>query len=323
MWDIAIPAAANLLGGIFGANSSAKAQEAANAQNLAIARENNSFNAVQAAENRTFQAQQNQWAAAASADQASWASQVNSAEAAKNRSWQETMSNTQYQRATKDMMEAGLNPMLAVSQGGAGTPSGGQGTASGGSASGSSGSQASSSGNPHMKNTMESMPAFIQAAMNSALQVSQVDNVRADTEVKEAQKKLIQEQAGQTSSSAKNLDEQTRRVKEEVEKVKNEANLTYQQQLTEAQRYELVKAESMLKEIQQDHEKHKITNTQAQTALTKIQTFLDSMQTNKARNEQNYHGKELPSKISPALGDIGKAIGSARDAVSIGRRRGR
>lgn len=39
-------------------------------------------------------------------------------------SFQERMSNTQYQRAMKDMAEAGLNPILAYSQGGAGTPSG-------------------------------------------------------------------------------------------------------------------------------------------------------------------------------------------------------
>ena len=69
----------------------------------------------------------------------------NSAEAAKNRAWQEQMSNTAYQRAVEDMRKAGINPILAYQQGGASTPGGAQGTISGASMGLASSSAASAS----------------------------------------------------------------------------------------------------------------------------------------------------------------------------------
>lgn len=69
----------------------------------------------------------------------------NSAEAAKNRAWQEQMSNTSYQRAVEDMRKAGINPILAYQQGGASTPGGAQGTISGASMGLASSSAASAS----------------------------------------------------------------------------------------------------------------------------------------------------------------------------------
>ncbi|QCS36609.1 minor capsid protein [Capybara microvirus Cap3_SP_481] len=52
------------------------------------------------------------------------ANRYNAEQAELNRQWQEHMANTAYQRAMKDLAKAGLNPILAYTNGGAATGSG-------------------------------------------------------------------------------------------------------------------------------------------------------------------------------------------------------
>ena len=52
-----------------------------------------------------------------SAEQAQLARDFNASEAAKNRNWQELMSNTAHQREVKDLVVVGLNPVLSAGGG--------------------------------------------------------------------------------------------------------------------------------------------------------------------------------------------------------------
>jgi hypothetical protein len=60
----------------------------------------------------------------ANANQAQVANQFSAQQAQNQMDFQKEMSNTSYQRGTADMEAAGLNPMLAYSQGGASVPTG-------------------------------------------------------------------------------------------------------------------------------------------------------------------------------------------------------
>lgn len=92
---------------------------------------------------------------------------ANAAAADKQMAFQKEMSDTSYQRGVKDMRAAGINPMLAISQGGASSAAG-----------------ASYNATNVGEAAVRGAEAGTNSAVKSSMLRSQIDNLKADTALK-------------------------------------------------------------------------------------------------------------------------------------------
>lgn len=184
---------------------------------------------------------------------------------------------TRYQTTVQDMKAAGLNPMLAYSQGGGSPPS-------------SSAASAQSVDTGH---------AYLQSKMNSA----QVANIEADTANKQAQADLIQAQIGETKASAWQKNADIDRIDMQTREIRNKLENSYYE--NDAQRVKAL--------AQQLHSQYLLNIEQGKTQAQSRDLMYFQAQKLNAETDL----LKLDMKAAEQLGNIGREMGQLKPIIDI------
>lgn len=225
--------------------------------------------------------------------------ETNAMIAAQNRQFQEAMRATQYQTAVTDMKSAGLNPMLAYSQGGAGNLPGSTAVMQNSAAAGiSSAMQALQMANIDEQNKkIRAETENVKA--DTEVKSEQVPKVRADAQVSEQTIRLVEEQARKVATEERNLN-----VERDI--LKN--NVVHTEYRAIREKYETLLTMFDYKNLAPE----KARQMKATAQLLELEIP-------KALNEAAAEDTAFKKYVSPFLSDVGKSVGSAAQAAGTMR----